>query len=60
MIKQQINGHRYPRLARMAQDFLTIPGSSISVKRCLSIGRNLISLRPASLSAETIRLPNDI
>ncbi|KIO31670.1 hypothetical protein M407DRAFT_67676, partial [Tulasnella calospora MUT 4182] len=47
---------RYPRLARMARDFLAIPGSSVSVERCLSIGRDVISLRRASLWAETIRL----
>ncbi|KIO23316.1 hypothetical protein M407DRAFT_49867, partial [Tulasnella calospora MUT 4182] len=41
---------------RMARDFLAIPGSSVSVERCLNIGCDVISLRWASLSADTIRL----
>lgn len=40
----------------MARDFLAIPGSSVSVERCLSIGRDVISLRRPSLSAETVRM----
>ncbi|CAE6497264.1 unnamed protein product [Rhizoctonia solani] len=52
----QANASRFPRLAAMARDFLCIPGTSVSVERVLSIGRDVISLRRASLSAETIRV----
>lgn len=50
----KVNGYRFPSLARLARDVLAIPGSSVSVERVLSIGRDVISLRRASLSAETI------
>ncbi|CUA76156.1 Zinc finger BED domain-containing protein RICESLEEPER 2 [Rhizoctonia solani] len=46
---------RFPRLAAMARDYLCIPGSSVAVERVLSTGRDVISLRRAALSAETIR-----
>ncbi|KZT31220.1 hATC-domain-containing protein [Sistotremastrum suecicum HHB10207 ss-3] len=49
------NKKEFPRLARMARDFLAIPGSSVSVERSFSIGRDLVSLRRASLSESTIR-----
>ncbi|CAE7227680.1 unnamed protein product [Rhizoctonia solani] len=52
----QVNASRFPRLAAMARDFLCIPGTSVAVERVLSIGRDVISLRRASLSAETIRV----
>ncbi|KAF8705378.1 protein dimerization, partial [Rhizoctonia solani] len=47
---------RFPRLAAMARDYLCIPGSSVAVERVLSTGRDVISLRRASLSAETISI----
>ncbi|KAF5332392.1 hypothetical protein D9758_017370 [Tetrapyrgos nigripes] len=43
----------YPRLAAYARDVLAIPGSSVSVERVLSVGRDLIGLHRHSLSAET-------
>ncbi|CAE7077857.1 unnamed protein product [Rhizoctonia solani] len=46
---------RFPRLAAMARDYLCIPGSSVAVERVLSTGRDVISLRRAALSADTIR-----
>ncbi|KEP46257.1 hAT family dimerization protein [Rhizoctonia solani 123E] len=52
----QVNAAQFPRLAPMARDFLCIPGSSVAVERVLSTGRDVISLRRASLSAETIRV----
>ncbi|CAE7121114.1 unnamed protein product [Rhizoctonia solani] len=50
------NSDRFPRLAAKARDFLSIPGSSVAVERVLSTGRDVISLRRASLTAETIRV----
>ncbi|QRV94993.1 AC9 transposase [Ceratobasidium sp. AG-Ba] len=49
------NAARFPRLARMARDYLCIPGSSVAVERVLSTGRDVISLRRPSMSADTIR-----
>ncbi|KEP45855.1 HAT family dimerization protein [Rhizoctonia solani 123E] len=51
----RLNAHRFPRLAAMARDFLCIPGTSVAVERVFSTGRDAISVRRASLSAETIR-----
>ncbi|CAE7119567.1 unnamed protein product [Rhizoctonia solani] len=45
---------RFPRLAAMARDYLCIPGSSVAVERVLSTGRDLISLRRASLKGINI------
>ncbi|CUA69681.1 hypothetical protein RSOLAG22IIIB_08603 [Rhizoctonia solani] len=50
------NWNRFPRLAAMARDFLSIPGSSVGVERVLSAGRDVISLRRSSLAADTIRV----
>ncbi|KAG8712921.1 Zinc finger BED domain-containing protein 1 [Ceratobasidium sp. 394] len=52
----RLNAHRFPRLAAMARDFLCIPGTSVAVERVFSAGRDLIGVRRASLSAETIRM----
>ncbi|KAF5345060.1 hypothetical protein D9758_010453 [Tetrapyrgos nigripes] len=51
-------GHKvtYPHLYRLALDIFCIPGSAVAVERVFSGGRDTISLRRASLSAETIRL----
>ncbi|QRV96184.1 hAT family dimerization protein [Ceratobasidium sp. AG-Ba] len=52
----RLNAHRFPHLAAMARDFLCIPGTSVAVERVFSYGRDLIGVRRASLSAETIRM----
>ncbi|KAF5348215.1 hypothetical protein D9758_014636 [Tetrapyrgos nigripes] len=51
-------GHKamYPNLYRLALDIFSIPGSAVAVERVFSGGRDTISLRRASLSADTIRL----
>ncbi|GAA5981593.1 hypothetical protein JCM5350_008037 [Sporobolomyces pararoseus] len=49
------NASRFPCLARMARNILAIPGSSVGVERVFSAGRDTVSLRRASLAAETIR-----
>lgn len=45
----------WPKLSRMALDILTIPGSAVAVERVFSGGRDTISIRRASLKADTIR-----
>jgi hAT family C-terminal dimerisation region/Domain of unknown function (DUF4413) len=66
----RINTGRFPRLSKMARDFLAIPGgcsfihlyyltyllgSSVSVERSFNCGRDIISIRRHSLSSETLR-----
>ncbi|QRV92757.1 AC9 transposase [Ceratobasidium sp. AG-Ba] len=50
------NAHRFPRLAAMARDFLSIPGTSVAVVRVLNVGRDVISLHHQSLGAETVQM----
>jgi len=45
----------YPRLSRMAKDFLVIPASSVAVERVFSKGRLLISHVRNRLSAQSTR-----
>ncbi|GBE82287.1 putative AC9 transposase [Sparassis crispa] len=45
----------YPRLSRMALDYLTIPATSVNVERILRCGRLLLSHVRSRLSAQTIR-----
>ncbi|EIW58950.1 uncharacterized protein TRAVEDRAFT_92706, partial [Trametes versicolor FP-101664 SS1] len=45
----------YPRLARMALDFLSIPATSVDVERTFSRGRRLLSHVQSRLSAQTTR-----
>jgi hypothetical protein len=47
---------QFPNLSRLACDILSILGSAVAVERIFSGGRDLISLRRASLKPETIRL----
>ena len=46
----------YPCVAAAARDYLAIPASSVSVERLFSGGRDMISVRRDSLSAETMRI----
>ncbi|KIM54541.1 hypothetical protein SCLCIDRAFT_35225, partial [Scleroderma citrinum Foug A] len=45
----------YPRLARMAIDYLTIPATSVDVERLFSRGRVLLSHNRNRLSSQTTR-----
>jgi hypothetical protein len=49
------NAALYPRLSRMARDFLVIPASSVAVERVFSRGRLLISHVRNRLSAQSTR-----
>jgi hypothetical protein len=46
---------KYPNLARMARDYLAIPGTSTSSERLFSSGKHLITDTRNSLSASTIQ-----
>lgn len=46
----------FPRLARMALDILSIPGSAVAVERVFSGGRDTLGIRRANLAADTIRM----
>jgi len=49
------NEAHFPRIAAGAKAYLAIPGSSVSVERAFSAGRDVISLRRAALEGDTIR-----
>ncbi|KAF0354785.1 zinc finger bed domain-containing protein ricesleeper 2-like [Gigaspora margarita] len=46
----------YPNLARIARDFLAIPGTSVPVERIFSNSADLISSKRHSLNPETIKI----
>ncbi|KAF7358612.1 Dimer-Tnp-hAT domain-containing protein [Mycena sanguinolenta] len=46
--------HRFPVVARMARDFLAIPGTSVSVERLFSRSRHLCHEARGSMKAKTI------
>ena len=39
----KINESQYPHLAKIAQDYLAIPATSVSSEQCFSICKNLIT-----------------
>ncbi|KZV81577.1 hypothetical protein EXIGLDRAFT_590460, partial [Exidia glandulosa HHB12029] len=45
----------YPRLSRMALDYLVIPATSVDVERVFSRGRQLLPYNRNRLSAESVR-----
>ncbi|KZV99873.1 hypothetical protein EXIGLDRAFT_572679, partial [Exidia glandulosa HHB12029] len=45
----------YPRLSRMALDYLSIPATSVDVERTFSKGRTLLSHIRNRLSAQSTR-----
>ncbi|EXX62244.1 ribonuclease H-like domain-containing protein [Rhizophagus irregularis DAOM 181602=DAOM 197198] len=55
MVEGTLNEPQYPHLAVMARDYLTIPVTSVPVKRAFSGRIDLVTQKRCSLSAETIR-----
>jgi hAT family C-terminal dimerisation region len=49
------NRHVYPKLHRMALDYLSIPATSTAVERVFSQGRQLLSFTRSRLRASSIR-----
>jgi hypothetical protein len=49
------NAGAYPRLARIARDYLAIPATSAPAERVFSCGADLIAKKRGSLSEDTIQ-----
>jgi hypothetical protein len=49
------NAREYPRLGRIARDYLAIPATSAPAERVFSSGADLITKKRGSLSDDTIR-----
>jgi len=46
----------YPRMSKVAREYLAIPSSSVSVERLFSTGRDVVGIRRYSMHAETLRM----
>ena len=51
----KLNEMQYPKMARMAQDYMAIPATSIPSERCFSTSKNLITPNRNRLSEKTAR-----
>ncbi|KAF9023719.1 hypothetical protein BDZ89DRAFT_955380, partial [Hymenopellis radicata] len=51
-----IHQKELPQLYRMAPDVISIPGSAVAFEHIFLSGRDMVSMRRANLSAETIRI----
>jgi hypothetical protein len=45
----------FPVIARVARDYLVIPGSEVDIEALFSLGRDIYSIRRWSLSTDTVR-----
>jgi hypothetical protein len=45
----------YPLMFQVARDYLPIPGAEVDVERLFNIAREILGLRRASMTAETLR-----
>ncbi len=51
----KINQYQFPRLSKMAMDYLSIPSTSVPSEECFSISKNLITDKRNCLAGKTIR-----
>ena len=56
MFRVQIHAAEFPIIARMAQDFLAIPATSVSVERVFSKSRHICSSLRSSFKEKTISM----
>jgi hypothetical protein len=49
------NESQYPRLSKMARDFLAIPSTSVPSEQCFSTSKNLITDKRNRLAGKTVR-----
>lgn len=49
------NEKNYPRLSKMARDYLAIPSTSVPSEQCFSTGKNLITDKRNRLAGKTVR-----
>lgn len=50
------NQTAYPRMAKVARDYLAIPASSVSIERLFNVGRDVIGIRRHSMNSNTFRM----
>jgi len=49
------NMNQFPHLSKMANDYLSIPATSVSSEQCFSISKNLITDNRNRLASKTVR-----
>jgi len=49
------HSNQYPNMSKMAKDYLAVPGTSVSVERLFSGGRDTLGIRRMSLGKDTMR-----
>jgi hypothetical protein len=55
-LQQQVNQSRFPNLAKMARDYLAIPGASVAVERIFSGGRDTLGYSSLPIRTSTFRV----
>ena len=50
------NRFKYPRMAKIARRYLSVPASEVEVERLFSRGRDLLGLRRYALQPATIKM----
>ena len=56
MAWRRTNRLKYPRMAKIARRYLSVPASEVGVEWLFSRGRNLLGLRRYALQPATIRM----
>jgi hypothetical protein len=51
----KVHKQEYPLIFQVARDYPPIPGAEINIERLFNIAREILGLRRASMTAETLR-----